>query len=55
VTPIHAVRTAMKLLDQVGGRVAGVALTRVDLKDQQRYGYGDPSYYHKDYKGYYVD
>lgn len=55
VTPIHAVRTAIKLLDQVGGRVAGVALTRVDLKDQQRYGYGDPSYYHKDYKGYYVD
>lgn len=55
VTPIHAVRTAMKMLDQVGGRVAGVALTRVDLKDQQRYGYGDPSYYHKDYKGYYVD
>jgi polysaccharide biosynthesis transport protein len=55
VTPVHAVRTAMKLLDQVGGRVAGVALTRVDLKDQQRYGYGDPSYYHKDYKGYYVD
>lgn len=55
VTPIHAVRTAIKLLDQVGGRVAGVALTRVDLRDQQRYGYGDPSYYHKDYKGYYVD
>lgn len=55
VTPIHAVRTAVKLIDQVGGRIAGVALTRVDLKDQQRYGYGDPSYYHKDYKGYYVD
>lgn len=55
VTPLNAVRAAIHMLEGVGGEVTGVALSLVNLKEQARSGYGDPSYYHKAYSGYYLE
>jgi len=38
-----------------GGRLAGAALTMVDVKKHAQYGYGDSSYYYGRIKKYYVD
>ena len=54
-TPAKAVQTALRLLSDVGVQVTGVALTRVNLKVQAKSGYGDSSYYYRDYKAYYLD
>lgn len=52
-TAEHAVRAAFRLLPRNQVKLAGVALTRVDMRKQSRYGYGDPGYYYKQYKSYY--
>jgi capsular exopolysaccharide synthesis family protein len=54
-TPRKAAEQSIKLLAAVGVRPFGVVLTQVDLKAQQRYGYGDSSYYYKGYRDYYLD
>lgn len=53
-TPLKATTSAIRLLDQAGGRVAGVVLSQVDMKQQSRYGYGDAGYYYGSYKKYYA-
>jgi succinoglycan biosynthesis transport protein ExoP len=53
-TPDHAVRAAFRLLPRGQVNLAGVTLTRVDLRKQSRYGYGDPGFYYKQYKQYYA-
>ena len=53
-TPEKAISSALKLLDQSGAHVAGIALTQVDMVAQSRYGYGDAGYYYADYKKYYA-
>lgn len=53
-TPLKAVETSMKQLVASGAHIAGVALTQVDMKQQARYGYGDPGYYYTHYKKYYA-
>jgi polysaccharide biosynthesis transport protein len=53
-TPQHAVEAAFRLLAGTGAHLAGVALTQVDMKQQTKYGYGDPGYYYAEYKKYYV-
>lgn len=53
-TPQHAVEAAFRLLAGTGAHVGGVALTQVDMKQQQKYGYGDPGYYYAEYKKYYI-
>lgn len=53
-TPQHAIEAAFRLLAGTGSHVAGVALTQVDMKQQAKYGYGDPGYYYAEYKKYYV-
>lgn len=53
-TPQHAIEAAFRLLAGTGSHVAGVALTQVDMKQQSKYGYGDPGYYYSEYKKYYV-
>jgi Mrp family chromosome partitioning ATPase len=53
-TPRKAVETSLKMLLRSGARVAGIALTQVDMKQQSRTGYGDPGYYYGKYKDYYV-
>lgn len=52
-TPRKAVETSLKMLLRSGARVAGVALTQVDMKQQSRTGYGDPGYYYGKYASYY--
>ena len=53
-TPQHAIEAAFRLLAGTGSHIAGVALTQVDMKQQAKYGYGDPGYYYAEYKKYYV-
>ncbi|MBY9064143.1 AAA family ATPase [Sphingomonas yunnanensis] len=53
-TPVKAVRAALHQIETVGGSVAGVAMTMVNLKTQAQSGYGDASYYYNDMKEYYV-
>lgn len=53
-TPHKAIQQSLRLLDQSGAHVAGVALTQVDMNAQARYGYGDAGYYYADYKKYYA-
>ena len=52
-TAEQAVRTALRLLPPDQTRIAGILLTRVDMRKQARFGYGDASYYYKQYKNYY--
>jgi succinoglycan biosynthesis transport protein ExoP len=53
-TPQHAIEAAFRLFAGTGAHVGGVALTQMDMKQQARYGYGDPGYYYAEYKKYYL-
>jgi succinoglycan biosynthesis transport protein ExoP len=53
-TPQHAIEAAFRLLSNTGAHIGGVALTQMDMKQQAKYGYGDPGYYYAEYKKYYV-
>lgn len=53
-TPEKAIQQSLRLLEQAGAHVAGVALTQVDMNAQARYGYGDAGFYYADYKKYYA-
>lgn len=53
-TPQQAIESAFRLLNGTGAHLGGVALTQMDMKEQTRYGYGDPGYYYAEYKKYYV-
>lgn len=53
-TPIKAIRAALHQIESVGGSVAGVAMTMVNLKTQAQSGYGDASYYYNEIKDYYA-
>jgi capsular exopolysaccharide synthesis family protein len=44
-TPQQAVRAALRQLETGGVRLAGAALSLVDMRQQARYDYGDPAYY----------
>ncbi|OYW16523.1 MAG: lipopolysaccharide biosynthesis protein [Novosphingobium sp. 12-64-8] len=52
-TPEAALRSALRLLPDDRVQLAGVALTRVDMRKQSRFGYGDDAFYHA-YKSYYA-
>lgn len=54
-TPEKAVRTTLDLLAQGGGKVGGVALSLVNIKEFASAGLTDAFGYHKKFKGYYVD
>ncbi|MEJ2123021.1 MAG: polysaccharide biosynthesis tyrosine autokinase [Alphaproteobacteria bacterium] len=49
-----AVYTA-KQLTEAGARVAGMVLTRVDIRKHADYGFADSGYFHKKYAKYYND
>lgn len=53
-TPDHAVRSALRLLPLDRVQLAGVVLSQVDIRKQARFGYGDESYYYREYKSYYA-
>ena len=44
---------SIKQLTESGARVAGVALTRVDIKKHSEYRFADSGYYHRKYAKYY--
>lgn len=52
-TSDHAVRSAIKLLPRNRVNLAGVVLSRVDMRKQVRFGHGDASFYYDQYKEYY--
>ena len=52
-TPDHAVKAALRLLPLNYVRIAGVALSRVDMRKQGKFGHGDASYYYSQYADYY--
>ncbi len=54
-TAARAVKYAITAVESVGGKVLGVALTKVNLKAQASYGYGDSGYYFRSYSNYYVE
>lgn len=49
----HTVRAALKLLPRGRVHLAGVVLSRVDMRKQVRFGQGDAAYYYNEYKSYY--
>jgi capsular exopolysaccharide synthesis family protein len=53
-TPEPAIMSALRLLSGSDIHLGGVALTQVDMKQQAKYGYGDPGYYYSEYKKYYA-
>jgi polysaccharide biosynthesis transport protein len=52
-TPRAAVVTALKQLRSAGANLGGVVLSRVNIRQHARYGYGDSMYYYRGYKKYY--
>jgi capsular exopolysaccharide synthesis family protein len=52
-TPDSALRAALRLLPGNRVQLAGVALTRVDMRRQARFGYGEDAFYHR-YRRYYA-
>lgn len=53
-TPQHAIEAAFRLFEGAGAHIGGVALTQVDMREQAKYGYGDPGYYYREYTKYYA-
>ncbi|WOK36431.1 GumC family protein [Sphingomonas sp. C3-2] len=53
-TPAKAAELALNELQGVGAKVAGVALSRVDVREQARSGFGDAGLYFGRYKEYYA-
>lgn len=54
-TSLKAVRAALDILAQSGANVAGVALSRVNIRQYASTGHGDTYGYHKQFAGYYVN
>jgi capsular exopolysaccharide synthesis family protein len=54
-TPDAAVEMAIHLLQSLGVNMTGVALSRVDLRELARSGYGDPAQFMGSYSGYYTN
>jgi capsular exopolysaccharide synthesis family protein len=53
-TPLRAAQSAIDILNECGANVVGALLTKVDVKGQAAYGYGDSSDYYGYFKNYYI-
>lgn len=53
-TASHAVKITLDILNKSGAQLAGVVITRVDMAQHVKTGYGDPAYYYAKYKDYYA-
>lgn len=53
-TPLRAAHAAVDILHECGANVVGALLTKVNVKGQARYGYGDSSDYYGYFKNYYI-
>ncbi|MDB5465760.1 MAG: lipopolysaccharide biosynthesis protein [Phenylobacterium sp.] len=54
-TPYQAVQEALRLLAGSSVEAGGIVLNQVNMEQQSRYGYGDPAYYFKAYRTYYLE
>jgi polysaccharide biosynthesis transport protein len=54
-TPRNVVLAGMRQMFEAGADIAGVVLSRVDVKKHARYGYADSGYYRGSYSKYYVN
>jgi polysaccharide biosynthesis transport protein len=54
-TPRNVVLAGMRQMFEAGADIAGVVLSRVDVKKHARYGYADSGYYRGNYSKYYVN
>jgi capsular exopolysaccharide synthesis family protein len=54
-TPRNVAVAGIRQMVEAGGDVAGVVLSRVDVKKHSRYGYADSGHYSGYYKKYYVN
>ena len=53
-TPLRAAQSAVDILNEVGANIAGALLTKVDVRGQAAFGYGDSSDYYGYFKNYYI-
>lgn len=53
-TPIRAAQSAIDILQECGANVVGALLSKVNVRQQARYGYGDSSDYFHYYRDYYI-
>jgi capsular exopolysaccharide synthesis family protein len=53
-TPRRAAQSGLDILQECGANVAGVLLSRVNVKKQAAYGYGDSSDYFQYFRNYYI-
>ena len=53
-TPSSAAQSAVEILQSCGANVVGAILSKVNVKKQARYGYGDASDYFNYYRHYYI-
>ncbi len=53
-TPLRAAQSAVDILQACGANVVGALLTKVNVKGQANYGYGDSSDYYGYFKNYYI-
>jgi succinoglycan biosynthesis transport protein ExoP len=54
-TPRNVVLAGMRQMFEAGADIAGIVLSRVDVKKHARYGYADSGYYRGHYSKYYVN
>jgi len=53
-TPLRAAQSAIDILNECGANIVGALLTKVDVKGQAAFGYGDSSDYYGYFKNYYI-
>ena len=54
-TPRNVALAGIRQMIEAGGDIAGVVLSRVDVKKHARYGYADSGYYQGYYRKYYIN
>ena len=54
-TPRNVALAGIRQMLESGGDVAGIVLSRVDIKKHARYGYADSGHYQGSYRKYYVN
>jgi polysaccharide biosynthesis transport protein len=54
-TPRNVALAGIRQMVEAGGDIAGIVLSRVDLKKHARYGYADSGYYRGSYQKYYIN
>jgi capsular exopolysaccharide synthesis family protein len=52
-TPRETVQTALRQLEVIGISPTGLVLSKVNMRQQQQYGYGGYGYYYSKYQNYY--